>query len=131
MSISPTTPGPPEKPEEAPGDLAHGAFSHNAPWEVDPNAMAWRRGNDALRVRVANEVPSLLGRRCLPPLGRMVRVALGLGRAMGSWWLLDKRRGQHASRAGLARRLRLSFQGLGPTYIKLGQILSSGEGIFP
>lgn len=131
MSISPAAPGPPEKSEADPGDLAHGAFSHNAPWEVDPNAMAWRRGSDALRVRVANEVPSLLGRRRLPPLGRMVRVAFGLGRAMGAWWLLDKRRGQHASRAGLARRLRLSFQGLGPTYIKLGQILSSGEGIFP
>jgi ubiquinone biosynthesis protein len=31
----------------------------------------------------------------------------------------------------LSRRLRRSFEHLGPTYIKLGQIISSGEGIFP
>src|SRR5262249_22877579 len=35
------------------------------------------------------------------------------------------------SRSGLSRRLRIAFQTLGPTYIKLGQILSSGEGLFP
>ena len=31
----------------------------------------------------------------------------------------------------LSRRLRLAAERLGPTYIKLGQIISSGEGIFP
>ncbi len=31
----------------------------------------------------------------------------------------------------MSRRLRIAFGKLGPTYIKLGQILSSGEGIFP
>ena len=41
------------------------------------------------------------------------------------------KRGRSASRAGLSRRLRIAFGRLGPTYIKLGQILSSGEGIFP
>ncbi len=35
------------------------------------------------------------------------------------------------SRAGLSRRLRKAFERLGPTYIKLGQILSAGEGVFP
>ena len=34
-------------------------------------------------------------------------------------------------RAGLSRRLRKAFERLGPTYIKLGQILSAGEGVFP
>ena len=33
--------------------------------------------------------------------------------------------------SGLSRRLRPAFERLGPTYIKLGQIISSGEGIFP
>jgi ubiquinone biosynthesis protein len=47
------------------------------------------------------------------------------------WYLRDRRRGQEASRSGLSRRLRIAFQELGPTWIKLGQILSSGEGIFP
>jgi ubiquinone biosynthesis protein len=31
----------------------------------------------------------------------------------------------------LSRRLRVAFEDLGPTFIKLGQILSSGEGVFP
>ncbi len=40
-------------------------------------------------------------------------------------------RGTVNSRAGLSRRLRPAFERLGPTYIKLGQIISAGEGIFP
>ena len=36
-----------------------------------------------------------------------------------------------ASRADLSRRLRIVFERLGPTYIKLGQIVSSGRGMFP
>ncbi len=32
---------------------------------------------------------------------------------------------------GLSRRLRVAAERLGPTYIKLGQIISSGEGLFP
>ena len=33
--------------------------------------------------------------------------------------------------AELSRRLRLAAETLGPTFIKLGQIISSGEGLFP
>ena len=33
--------------------------------------------------------------------------------------------------AGISRRLRVAAERLGPTYIKLGQIVASGEGIFP
>jgi ubiquinone biosynthesis protein len=46
-----------------------------------------------------------------------------------------KRRGRfastEASRADLSRRLRRAAEHLGPAYIKLGQIISSGEGLFP
>ncbi len=49
---------------------------------------------------------------------------------------MEKRRAnklgqREISRAGLSRRLRKAFERLGPTYIKLGQILSAGEGVFP
>ncbi len=54
-----------------------------------------------------------------------------IGTAIAAWYLTDRRRGRAASRAGLCRRLRIRFSALGPTYIKLGQILSSGKGIFP
>src|SRR5690606_18770216 len=39
--------------------------------------------------------------------------------------------GGTVSRRGISRRLRRAAERLGPTYIKLGQIISSGEGIFP
>ena len=50
-------------------------------------------------------------------------------------WLVRKRRHRYptpeASRTDLSRRLRLAAESLGSTYIKLGQIISSGEGLFP
>ena len=54
-----------------------------------------------------------------------------MGAALLRWWLGARRRGGTASRADLSRRLRIVFERLGPTYIKLGQILSSGTGLFP
>jgi ubiquinone biosynthesis protein len=78
----------------------------------------------------------LLRKRRLPPGRRVVRVGFELGRALIAWYLIERRRARRLgdgaiSRAGLSRRLRLAFQSLGPTYIKLGQIISSGEGVFP
>jgi len=98
--------------------------------------MRWRDGSDSLRRATADQVPSLLRRRRIPPGARVLRVSFELGRALAGWYLLDRRRARRTgrpqqSRAGLSRRLRVAFQKLGPTYIKLGQILSSGEGLFP
>jgi ubiquinone biosynthesis protein len=57
-----------------------------------------------------------------------------LGTAIAPW-MLKKRRKKfdtpEASRSDVSRRLRLAAEALGPTYIKLGQIISSGEGLFP
>lgn len=52
-----------------------------------------------------------------------------VGWALGCWYVLE--RGTDRSRAGLSARLRRSFEHLGSTYIKLGQIVSGGEGLFP
>ena len=93
--------------------------------------MPWRAGIDALRADTRAEAPHLTRRRRLPPGLRVLRVGALLGGALGAWYVGDRRRGQGASRAGLSRRLRRAFERLGPTYIKLGQILSSGEGLFP
>ncbi|HUC35740.1 MAG TPA: AarF/UbiB family protein [Acidimicrobiales bacterium] len=117
--------------EGGPADLAVGAFSDNPPWLVEPASMSWRAGIDDLRTRTRAEAPVLTRRRRLPPGVRVIRVLALLGRALGGWYLVDRRRGTAASRSGLSRRLRRSFERLGPTYIKLGQILSSGEGVFP
>jgi ubiquinone biosynthesis protein len=112
-------------------DLDIGAFSDHGPWVVEPDAMPWRTSTAALRRASAASVPGLVRRRRLPPGARVVTVGRALGMAVGTWYLGDRKRGQPTSRAGLSRRLRKAFERLGPTYIKLGQILSSGEGIFP
>ncbi|MBF6554820.1 MAG: AarF/ABC1/UbiB kinase family protein [Acidimicrobiales bacterium] len=97
--------------------------------------MAWRfptgtTGDiDALRAEAADLARQLVRRQRLPPGARVMAVGLRLGGALIGWGMRD--RGTPTSRSGLSRRLRPAFERLGPTYIKLGQILSSGEGIFP
>lgn len=109
-----------------PSDLAQGAFTDAAPWSIeDPGALVWRRGLPKVRRRVEARVPDLTRRRLLPPARRIVRVTRHLGSALALW------RFREHTTAGLARRLREAAEALGPTYIKLGQIISSGEGIFP
>jgi ubiquinone biosynthesis protein len=123
-------------PTATPADLSFGAFSGDPPWLIDPAALTWREGADERRRATQAQVPKLLRRRRLPPGSRVVRVGAELIRALAGWYLLDRRSGRRQgrpeiSRAGLSKRLRQAFQTLGPTYIKLGQILSSGEGLFP
>jgi ubiquinone biosynthesis protein len=61
----------------------------------------------------------------------MLGASARLGAALAVWSLRERRRGGSASAAGLSRRLRRAFERLGPSYIKLGQIVSSGRGLFP
>ncbi|HXW33955.1 MAG TPA: AarF/UbiB family protein [Acidimicrobiales bacterium] len=115
-----------------PEDLALGAFSPAAPWlVVDQETFPWRKQIDELRERTLAEVPRLIRRRRLPPGLRVAAVVSRLALALCAWWVLDRAGGRSASRRGLSRRLRIAFEHFGPTYIKLGQILSSGEGVFP
>ncbi len=99
------------------------------PWAAEPGT--WQQGIDALRSRTAASVPDLVRHRRVPPAPRLATTAAHLGLAVAGWWLGERRRGRVASRAGAARRVRRAFERLGPTYIKLGQILSAGEGLFP
>jgi ubiquinone biosynthesis protein len=62
-------------------------------------------------------------------MGRLVRVLAKVGPAVGLWCVRE--RGRPQSRAGLSHRLRRAFEQLGSSYVKLGQILSGGEGLFP
>lgn len=112
-------------------DLVHFAFSDQGPWNVEPEQLAWRRGVDALRAASQAQVPEWTRRRWLPPVRRFLYAGTRVGSAVAAWWLLEKRKGPEASRAGLSRRLRIAFEALGSSYIKLAQIVSSGQGIFP
>ena len=117
--------------DDATSDLRLGAFREDGPWVVDPPTMAWRHNIERIRAATHSEVPRLLRARRVPPGGRVVAVAGRVGLALGAWARHERGRGGPTSRAGLSRRLRRAFERLGPTYVKLGQIVSSGEGIFP
>jgi ubiquinone biosynthesis protein len=112
-------------------DVERYSFTSVGPWVVDADAMSWRSGLDELRARTRLEAGALGRPPRTPPVARMLRTGASLGSAIAGWALLDRRKGDSASKSGLSRRLRKAFESLGPTYIKLGQILSAGEGIFP
>jgi ubiquinone biosynthesis protein len=112
-------------------DTDVGSFSDDPPWVVDPGAMRWRRAVPGLRSQIADQLPGLTRPGRVPPGLRVIRTVGLLGTAVLGWYLGARRAGGSTSVAVLSRRLRLAAERLGPTYIKLGQIISSGEGIFP
>lgn len=119
-----------------PTDLDIGAFTGNdsaneAPWSVEPDNLSWRRGVPGLRTATHRRLPKLIAPSRRPPGARAIRVVRVIGGALAAWAVVGRRRDAAGSRADLSRRLREAAERLGPTYIKLGQIISSGEGIFP
>ncbi|MGF1597827.1 MAG: ABC1 kinase family protein [Acidimicrobiales bacterium] len=112
-----------------PDDLHLGSFSDRAPWSLADNELVWRRHVDRLRAQQARQLPSLTRPPRLPPARRAITVLRHLGTAVGTWYVRD--RGTSRSRAELSRRFRQAAETLGPTYIKLAQIISAGEGVFP
>jgi ubiquinone biosynthesis protein len=122
-------------PTPLPADREWGAFtSHDIPWVLDRSAITWLAPVPHLRRLAQGDVPELTRPRKLPPGLRVGTVIASLGRALVPW-LWRKRRqsypGPEVSRADLSRRMRTAAEALGPSYIKLGQIISSGEGLFP
>ena len=117
-----------------PHDRSWAAFSERAPWVLDRSAIRWMAPVDRLRAKARADAPRLTAASKRPPARRVVVVVGRLARAVAPW-LWRKRRGRYRdtaeSRADLSKRLRLAAEALGPSYIKLGQIISSGEGLFP
>jgi len=115
-------------------DLAWGAFSERGPWELDRDAIAWSENAVVLRREARSEVPRLTTPGRIPPIARLMKVVFVLGRAFAPWLVRKKLRrfaSPEESRSVLSLRLRRAVETLGPTYIKLAQIISSGEGLFP
>ncbi len=93
--------------------------------------MPWRREIARLRAVSQAHVPDWIRVRKLPPLRRFVSAGARVGGALLAWQLRERRQRGEGSRAGLSLRLRRAFERLGPSYIKLGQIVSTGQGLFP
>ena len=115
-------------------DLHWGNFSETGPWDLNRDEIAWSRVAVTLRNAAQKEVPTLIRSRRIPPIGRLIVVVARLGWALLPWFV-RKRRNKFAtpeeSRAYISLRLRIAIEKLGATYIKLAQIISSGEGLFP
>jgi len=118
-----------DAPPTAPADLELGSFSDTPEWIVVPDEMPWRARVDDIRWLTQHNLPDLIAPRRLPRGTRVFSVLRHFGTAVGLWYL--RARGKENSRADLSRRLRIAAEHLGPTYIKLAQIISSGEGLFP
>ncbi|HVW35526.1 MAG TPA: AarF/ABC1/UbiB kinase family protein, partial [Acidimicrobiia bacterium] len=112
-------------------DLELGAFSDHGPWEVELDRLSWRAGLDHVRRAVRAEVPALVTPKKLPPGSRVAVTLRHLGLGLAIWAAGKRKKGGTESVADLSRRLRRAAERLGPAYIKLGQIISSGEGVFP
>jgi ubiquinone biosynthesis protein len=115
-------------------DRGWAAFTEQGPWSLVRNDIRWMPVAADLRAAAQAEVPQLTRARKLPPGRRVLAVVRTLATAIVPW-LVAKRRRRYAtpeaSRADVSLRLRRAAERLGPTYIKLGQIISSGEGLFP
>ncbi len=115
-------------------DASWGSFTEPGPWQLDRETLGWSSLAVALRQRARGEVPGLTTPARVPPGVRVITVATRLVSAVLPW-MIAKRRGRlattEASRADISLRLRRAAEALGPTYIKLGQIISAGDGLFP
>ena len=112
-------------------DLHVGAFTDDGPWDVEPSSMAWRKDVDALRAAASTRVPDLVRPRRIPPV-RGVRVGFRLAARVGPWAIRHRKGGADAQElAEFAARLRPAFESLGTTFIKLGQLIGSADGMLP
>ncbi len=115
-----------------PLDAAQGTFSSRPPWLIDPDRLQWKHGLGSTRAALKRTVPALTRSPRLPPLARLVVTLRHLGGAIVVWWFKERRLpDRSARRHALSERLRRAIEILGPTYVKLAQIISAGEGLFP
>ncbi|MCS5637045.1 MAG: AarF/UbiB family protein [Myxococcota bacterium] len=118
-----------EEPDQ--GQRVGWAFRENGPWAFRLEDLAWWSELESIREDQGAEVPKWLAPGRWPPILRFLSAAGRVGGAVLAWRIQEGRRPGQRSRAGLSRRLRRAFEALGPAYIKLGQIISSGRGLFP
>ena len=91
----------------------------------------WIQDAHAVRNTIVAGVPRLVNEPSFPPVIRLAHTTLRFGWALVSWKIFDRRLDQQSRTESLYRRLRVAAERLGPTYIKLAQLISAAEGVFP
>ena len=113
-------------------DLSWGSFSPGQPWNLDfKECELFEENAKLIRSQAAIEAEKLLERKTFFPISRVFQAVSRIGSAVFVWWIFDKRKGREKSYNSISKKLRKQFVHLGSTYIKLGQIISSGDGLFP
>ena len=91
----------------------------------------WIQKADVVRQRIVAGLPRLVNAPSFPPITRLLHTTFRFGWAFCSWRLFDRRRSPDAKQHALYNKLRLAAERLGPTYVKLAQLISAAEGVFP
>ncbi|HAF68984.1 MAG TPA: hypothetical protein DCX77_08245 [Acidimicrobiaceae bacterium] len=91
----------------------------------------WIKDAHAVRRVIVAGVPRLVNAPSFPPAIRLSHTTLRFGWALLAWKFLDRRLPEEQRIASLYRRLRIAAERLGPTYVKLAQLISAAEGVFP
>ena len=91
----------------------------------------WVRDAAESRKALRSSIPSLIRKPKFPPLGRLLITVLRFGKAYIGWKLKSKKDNPETRNKLLYERLRKAAELQGPTYVKLAQLISAAEGVFP
>lgn len=110
------------------------AFIPDGAWDLEVHSCWWYLQSEHLRADRRLLHTELLKKKVFPPVLRTAQVAAIVGPPL-LWWFLKRKTGRFKSssesRQALALVARRCAERLGPTFIKLAQIIASGEGVFP
>ena len=122
--------------EPPPGEPLGGTVERTTdrPSGVDASFSAedsWVREAVGRRNLVQSGIPELVRQPTFPPLPRLVLTLWRFGWAFLSWNIFDRRKQEIERKPALYSRLRKAAERQGPTYVKLAQLISAAEGVFP
>ena len=101
-------------------------------WTAAPDSEnRWIQQAHAVRSAIVAGVPRLVNTPSFPPVTRLVHTTFRFSWALLCWKLFDRRLADQTRTESLYRRLRIAAERLGPTYVKLAQLISAAEGVFP
>ena len=91
----------------------------------------WIKKADETRKSLRLSIPDLIRKPKFPPLARLLVTTYRFGKAFAIWKIRDSKFDPTLRQSKLYERLRRAAELQGPTYIKLAQLISAAEGVFP
>ena len=97
----------------------------------DVSKDPWIRDAAKSRERLRASIPNLIRKPKFPPIWRLLITVLRFGKAFIVWKMMDREKDHLVRQAALYSRFRKVAERQGPTYVKLAQLISAAEGVFP